>query len=77
MSASGTRHIVGIPPGLEAIRAHSSRITTLCGFGIRPEDALWDATRVCEFCLAEAAAIRRREAEWEQMQKGTQEEAAG
>jgi len=77
VSMSGTRHIIGIPPGLKAIPAHAFRITTLCGFGVRPEDALSEAVCDCEFCLVEATAIWRREAGWEEREKETQQEEVG
>jgi hypothetical protein len=54
VSPSGTRHIVGR-------QVHKFRISTLCKFGIREEDALplSQATRDCEFCLAEQAVIEQ------------------
>jgi hypothetical protein len=61
VSHSGTRHIVGIPPGQNAIRAHVFRITTLCGFGVRPKDAQSEATCDCQFCLKEWEVIERQE----------------
>jgi hypothetical protein len=57
ISRSGTRHIVGRPRG----GLHSGRISTLCEFGIRPDDVLEIAARDCEFCLQELELIRRRE----------------
>jgi hypothetical protein len=62
VSRSGSRHIVGVPPGLKVIRAHAHRITTLCGFGIWRDDALLETMHDCEFCLAEAEVISKREA---------------
>jgi hypothetical protein len=55
VSPSRTRHIVGR-------QVHQFRISTLCEFGIREEDALPldRATKDCEFCLRELAAIERR-----------------
>jgi hypothetical protein len=63
VSRSGTRHIVGRPPGLQGILAHAFRTTTLCGFGIRPEDALplSAAKRDCLFCISELAVIEQRQ----------------
>jgi hypothetical protein len=63
VSRSGTRHIVGTPPGFGPIRAHGFCTTTVCGCGIRPEEALplSEATRDCEFCLRELAVIEQRE----------------
>jgi hypothetical protein len=60
---SGTRHIFGNPLGLQSVQEHAFRITMICGFGVRPEDALplSRATRDCEFCLAELAVIEQRQ----------------
>jgi hypothetical protein len=63
VSASGTRHIVGKPPGLRGIPAYAFRITTLCGFGVREEDVppLSHARGDCEFCLRELAVIEQHQ----------------
>jgi hypothetical protein len=52
VSPSGTRHIIGR-------QVHQFRISTLCRFGIRQEEALplSKSTRDCPFCLAELAVI--------------------
>jgi hypothetical protein len=44
---------------------HAFRITTLCGFGVRPEDSLLlsAAKRDCLFCIAELAVIAQRKQE--------------
>ena len=60
ISYTDTEHIVGTP-GEEAIKAHSFRITTLCGFSIRPKDAPSEATRDCQFCLREWKAFEPQE----------------
>jgi hypothetical protein len=62
VSKSGTRHIVGNPPGLRGILAHAFRTTTLCGFGVRSDEALplSKATRDCEFCINELEVVERR-----------------
>jgi hypothetical protein len=63
VSSSGTRHVIGNPPGLRGIRAHAFRVTALCGFGIRQEDSLSlsEGKRDCRFCLDELAVIERRQ----------------
>jgi hypothetical protein len=54
VSPSGTRHIIGIPPVRKSAAAHATiRVTTICGFSVRPEDALTEATRECGFCKRE------------------------
>jgi hypothetical protein len=55
VSPSGTRHIVGR-------QFHQFRISTLCMFGIRQEEALplSRATRDCPFCLSELEIIEQR-----------------
>jgi hypothetical protein len=40
VSHSGTRHIVGIPRGLQGVQSLAFRVTTICGFGVRSEDSL-------------------------------------
>jgi hypothetical protein len=62
ISRTGTRHIVGRPGGI--VTAHAFRTTTLCGYGVRPEEALTEAEAVsdCQFCLEEEA-LRQREKE--------------
>jgi hypothetical protein len=69
VSYSGTRHIVGTPLGLRVIKSHALRVTCLCGFGVKPGDALQESTRDCVFCLAELAVIARREREQGQQPK--------
>jgi hypothetical protein len=51
------QHGIGRPP------THAFPVTTICGFGVRPEDALplSKATRDCEFCLAELAVIEQQQ----------------
>jgi hypothetical protein len=63
VSRSGTRHIVGSPPGFRSVHAHAFRTTTLCGFGVKPEEALPLSQAVCDcpFCLAEAEGQRRKQ----------------
>jgi hypothetical protein len=58
VSRSGTRHIVGR-------QVHQFRISTLCEFGIKPEEALLLSQAVCDcpFCLAEAEEQRRNRVE--------------
>jgi hypothetical protein len=58
VSRSGVRHIVRCWSASAPIRLHAGRISTLCDFGIKPEDALPDsaATCDCQFCLSEAAS---------------------
>lgn len=60
VSWSGTRHLRG--PVFS--RMHTGRITTWCGFGIRPDEQGDKAIRECEFCKA---ALRQA-----QLQKGAQ-----
>jgi hypothetical protein len=59
ISHSGTRHIVGAWKKVSSILHSGSRITTLCEFGIRPEEALEVAACDCEFCLRELEIYRK------------------
>jgi hypothetical protein len=61
ISRTGTRHIVGFPAGRGPIKLHAGRISTLCDFGIRPDEVLEVAVRDCEFCLRELDLIRQQE----------------
>jgi hypothetical protein len=61
VSHSGTRHIVGRP-------VHRFRISTLCKFGIKEEDALplSEGTRDCPFCFAELVVIEQQQQDADQ-----------
>jgi hypothetical protein len=61
ISRTGTRHIVGFPAGRGPIKLHAGRISTLCDFGIHPDEVLEVALRDCQFCLGELELIRRLE----------------
>jgi hypothetical protein len=63
VSQSGTRHIVnnGLDRTIERSALHAFRISTLCGFSIKPEDQLPLEAGVqdCPFCAAEPRPLRR------------------
>jgi hypothetical protein len=63
VSWSGTRHIVGVPPAFQSVRAHGTfRVTVFVVSEFRRDEVrpLSEATRDCPFCLAELLVIERQ-----------------
>lgn len=60
ISPSGTRHVINYTPSTRPV-LHALRISTVCGFGIKSEEALpLDAgIRDCPFCAAEPWPLRK------------------